>query len=171
MLKIYPASSANQDQIQSIAEQTFIETFGPFNSKAHITEYVQQNLNLTKVAEEVADPRTHFFLAIDDGQVVGYLKVNEFGSQTENGLRDSLEIQRIYVLKKYHSKKVGAQLMKLAIQLATQFQVTFIWLGVWEHNERAIQFYEKFGFKRFGQHTFMMGDRPQTDWLMKRPMN
>ena len=29
-----------------------------------------------------------------------------------------------------------------------------VWLGVWENNFKAIRFYKKYGFKKFGQHSF-----------------
>ncbi|NLA43929.1 GNAT family N-acetyltransferase, partial [Candidatus Saccharibacteria bacterium] len=39
--------------------------------------------------------------------------------------------------------------------------------GVWEHNDKAIRFYEKLGFRPFGEHLFMLGSDPQTDLLMR----
>jgi ribosomal protein S18 acetylase RimI-like enzyme len=41
---------------------------------------------------------------------------------------------------------------------------------VWEHNQRAIGFYEKIGFERFGQHIFLLGRDPQNDWSMKKKL-
>jgi len=43
----------------------------------------------------------------------------------------------------------------------------YVWLGVWEKNERAIAFYTKNGFKVVGHHLFKLGDDIQTDYLMK----
>ena len=40
------------------------------------------------------------------------------------------------------------------------------WLGVWENNFRAIKFYRKYGFKKFGQHSFLLGKDLQTDYLL-----
>ena len=40
------------------------------------------------------------------------------------------------------------------------------WLGVWENNFRAIKFYEKYGFKKIGQHNFLLGNDLQTDYLL-----
>ena len=45
---------------------------------------------------------------------------------------------------------------------------TYVWLGVWEENHRALQFYEKNGFTVFGKHDFVLGDDVQTDLMMKR---
>lgn len=41
-------------------------------------------------------------------------------------------------------------------------------LGVWEHNHRALRFYEKNGFIAFGTHIFQLGNDQQTDILMKK---
>ena len=43
-----------------------------------------------------------------------------------------------------------------------------VWLAVWEHNARAIRFYEKHGFARVGEQLFRLGADTQTDWLMAR---
>ena len=45
-----------------------------------------------------------------------------------------------------------------------------IFLGVWEYNRRARRFYEKNGFYRIGQHIFVMGDDPQTDFLLRKDL-
>jgi ribosomal protein S18 acetylase RimI-like enzyme len=43
-----------------------------------------------------------------------------------------------------------------------------VWLGVWEHNPRAISFYRKFGFVEAGEQTFHPGRDPQRDIVMVR---
>ena len=82
-----------------------------------------------------------------------------------------IEIERIYVRKEYLGKKVGGLLMKKCLELAQQKGYTLVWLGVWEHNAKAIAFYEKWGFEKFGSHAFLLGNDLQTDWLMKKNLN
>lgn len=89
-------------------------------------------------------------------------------SQTENTDENALEIERIYVLKEFLGKKVGQVLYEKAIEISTQKEVDFVWLGVWEENQRAIRFYHKNGFEAFDKHVFQLGDGKQTDILMKR---
>jgi len=43
-----------------------------------------------------------------------------------------------------------------------------VWLGVWEQNNRALAFYQKFGFKKTGDHIFCVGDDPQRDVILSR---
>ena len=81
----------------------------------------------------------------------------------------ALELKRIYVLKEYQSKKIGAALMAYALQLADEKKYEMVWLGVWEHNYKAQSFYKKCGFTDTGDsHDFPIGNTPQTDnWLIK----
>ena len=74
---------------------------------------------------------------------------------------------RIYVLSSFHGKKVGQLLYDHALQIAREKNVQFVWLGVWEENPRAIQFYKKNGFIEFDKHIFKLGDDLQTDIMMK----
>ena len=56
-----------------------------------------------------------------------------------------MELQRIYTIREYIGKGVGAKLMKEVIREAKERGFNCLWLGVWEKNERAIKFYEKWG--------------------------
>ena len=46
-----------------------------------------------------------------------------------------------------------------------------IWLGVWERNDRAISFYEKWGFATVGTKEFVLGSDAQTDLVMERSIS
>lgn len=81
-----------------------------------------------------------------------------------------MEIARIYALQSYIGKGVGSALMKKCIDQACELNKEIIWLGVWEKNQKAIHFYRKWGFEKFGTHIFILGDDPQTDWLMKKEL-
>jgi ribosomal protein S18 acetylase RimI-like enzyme len=60
--------------------------------------------------------------------------------------------------------------MEKTMDYATSNKFEWIWLGVWEKNYKAQQFYARWGFERFSEHTFWMGDDPQVDWLLKKKL-
>ena len=60
--------------------------------------------------------------------------------------------------------------MQKAIAFAAQEQKEWIWLGVWEYNQTAIDFYTAFGYEKFAEHEFILGDDVQLDWLMKKKL-
>ena len=88
-------------------------------------------------------------------------------SQTEIKKDDSVEIERIYVLKKFQGRKIGQLLFEKSLEAADSRKADYLWLGVWEENQKAIEFYKKNGFIEFDRHIFRLGDDDQTDIMMK----
>ena len=80
-------------------------------------------------------------------------------------------MERIYVLKEKHGQQVGKIMIERAVEFARERNVTFVWLGVWEKNEKAIKFYERNGFKKYSTHKFIVGDDVQDDIIMKFELN
>ncbi len=153
--------------LQQIGRQTFFETFASGNTEENMKKYLEDDFSSDKVKAELNNANSEFYFVFFDNKVIGYLKLNFGYSQTE--LRDdtALEIERIYVLKEFHGKKVGQLLYDKAIQVAKQMNADYIWLGVWEENTRAINFYKKNGFVEFDKHIFKLGDDEQIDIMMK----
>ncbi|MGS7457653.1 GNAT family N-acetyltransferase, partial [Mycobacterium tuberculosis] len=77
-------------------------------------------------------------------------------------------LERIYISKAYWSAGLGQLLLDHAISQAVACGAKRLWLGVWEHNKRALRFYRRNGFTECGSHKFVMGDDVQTDILMER---
>jgi len=155
------------EQLQEIGRQTFYETFSDKNSKENIRMYLEQGFNYEKVAAELNNPNSEFYFATLDNKVIGYLKLNYGQSQTELQDDKALEIERIYVLQEFHGKKVGQLLYEKAMKVAKEKNIEYVWLGVWEENSRAINFYKKNGFVEFDKHIFRLGYDEQTDIMMK----
>lgn len=155
-------------QLQTIGRQTFTETFAAHNSAENMAKYLDEAYSEEKLNAELKDPNSVFYFAEFDNQVIGYLKLNFGISQTELKDNKALEIERIYVMKEFHGKKVGQLLYDKAIEVAKEKKVDYVWLGVWEQNHKAIQFYKKNGFFEFDKHVFVLGDDAQTDIMMKR---
>ena len=166
-IQIQKISLAEIDQLQKIGRQTFKETFSESNSEENMKNYLEEGFSKDKLIAELNDKNSEFYFARLEEEVIGYLKVNFGDSQTE--LKDSkaLEIERIYVAKKFHGKSIGQLLYNKAIEVAKQKSSEYVWLGVWEENPRAISFYKKNGFVEFDKHIFKLGNDEQTDIMMK----
>jgi ribosomal protein S18 acetylase RimI-like enzyme len=166
-MKIRNVNIQDIEKLKGIGKRTFTETFSSDNSEENITEYLDNGFSTEKLKTELTDKNAEFYFAELKGRVIGYLKVNSGQSQTEIKDKNYLEIERIYVLKEYHGKKVGQLLYEKAIKIAKSKNAEYVWLGVWEKNPRAIKFYEKNGFLAFDKHIFKLGNDKQTDLMMK----
>ncbi|RXK86512.1 GNAT family N-acetyltransferase [Filimonas effusa] len=167
-LKVTKASVDDLAAIQRIGRQTFFETFAGSNTGADMDKYLEENFSNKKIETELETPGTAFFMAKSDDTPVGYLKLNSGKAQTELQDDTSLEIERIYVLADYHGKKVGQLLLDKALEQAVLQNKSYVWLGVWEENTKAIKFYAKNGFEAFDKHIFRLGNDEQIDIMMKK---
>jgi GNAT superfamily N-acetyltransferase len=156
--------------IAAISRKTFYDTFAEQNSQENIDMHMAQYYSPEKIRAELNDPCNTFLLAYDDNRIVGYAKMNEHEKEESRDLEDPVEIERIYSVKECIGKGIGRQLMEKCLAIAREKNKKEIWLGVWEYNHRAIDFYQRWGFEKFGEHNFPVGLDPQTDWLMKKSL-
>jgi ribosomal protein S18 acetylase RimI-like enzyme len=166
-IEIIPVNAEDVLQLQYIGKETFSQAFSDINSPENMEKYLEESFAVNQLSVELNNEESQFYFAKSNDNVIGYMKLNTGSAQKENPKENALEIERIYVLKEYHGKKVGQMLYDKAIQVAEQKGVDHVWLGVWEKNQRAIAFYKKNGFTDFDQHVFMLGDDRQIDIMMK----
>lgn len=165
------ADSQDLYLLHGISTETFVQTFAEVNTKEDMDKYLTERLSLAQLTTEFNHPGSAFYFALLNNQVIGYLKINTGAAQTELKEPDGFEVERIYVLKEYKGKNIGRVLLDKAIEIAIDQKATYIWLGVWEENYRAIRFYEKNGFSVFDRHIFKLGNDEQTDLMMKRSLD
>ena len=156
--------------LQTISRATFLEAFAADNDEQNMTQYLQENLSIERLTAELSAPCSEFYFAESGTKPIGYMKINYATCQTEPQGENNLEIERIYVFKEHYGKGVAQALFQKAIDIAAHHNAENIWLGVWEHNHRALAFYRKNGFIEFGRHVFMLGTDAQTDILMRREL-
>lgn len=161
---VRPESAAALAELKAA---TFSDTFAGSNDPAHVASHLNREFTASAVAATLSDERSTTWWLLDGGAPVGYLKVNRGGSQTEPNLSEGLELEQIYVLAEYHGQGLGGRLLRHAIDTAKEERFPFVWLGVWEQNERAIAVYSHHGFVPFGDHSFLFGDEEQRDVLMR----
>ena len=158
------------NELQQIGRQTFTETFEKYNSEENLNQYLNVSFGREKLLKELNNPESNFYFAFSGSVLAGYLKINFGDAQTELVDDLTMEIERIYVLKDFQGRKVGQALFQKALDVAAETSCTHVWLGVWEHNNKALNFYRKNGFEEFDKHVFRIGEDEQTDFLMKRPI-
>ena len=155
------------ENVKYISEKTFYETFSEDNTEENMENYLKENFSYDKMTSEISNTYSKFYIVESNDEVVAYMKINFDKAQTEEGYDNTLEVQRIYVLEDFKGKRIGKALIQKAIEIGKESNVDYLWLGVWEHNIKAIGFYEKLGFKKFDTHIFKLGDDEQVDHLMK----
>lgn len=172
MLVTRPAGPADAELLADLALRTFNDAFAghPLNRPEDMAAYTAEAFAPDRLRAELADTAAVYLLAEVGGEPVGYAKL-AFGP-AEPGVTGErpAELCRLYAEQRHLGRGVGPALMAECLAEAAGRGCDVIWLGVWEHNPRAQNFYRKWGFVEVGSHVFQLGTDAQTDLLMQRPV-
>jgi ribosomal protein S18 acetylase RimI-like enzyme len=169
-IHIKRADKNDAQLLSDLSNITFIETYRGNFSDEDLSAFMDDYFNETAIAEELQNADDFYYIAFINGFPAGYMRLKEDDAEYPLSKKyKAIHLKRIYVLKEYHSKKIGAALMSFALRFAAEKNYEMMWLGVWEHNQKAKLFYKKWGFTDIGDsHNFPIGNTPQTDnWLIK----
>jgi len=156
------------DTLIEVSRSTFISAFEKDNDPEDFKSYIAKAFNKDKMRTELMNPYSSFYFMVkDELGMVGYVKINRKDAQKEQFDNNAIELERIYVLKEFQGRRIGQEALTLVIEVAKTHEASCLWLGVWEKNVKAIDFYERHGFKKFGQHPYLIGKDEQYDWMMK----
>ncbi|MFJ2043748.1 GNAT family N-acetyltransferase [Paenibacillus taichungensis] len=169
-VEIRACSREDLQKLQEISIETFNDTFKDQNSPDNMRAYLERAFNAKQLEDELSNSCSDIFFVYYNEELAGYLKVNREGAQSEQRSDASLEIERIYIRKKFQMHGLGKYLLNKAMETALEHKKKEVWLGVWEKNDNAIAFYKKMGFVQTGSHSFYMGDEEQIDFIMVKTL-
>ena len=169
-IEIKSADKNDAQLLSDLSTITFIETYHRGCPEKDIIDFIDENFNKEAIAEELNNPEDFYFIVYVNKFPAGYMRIGE--DYDEYPLREkynAIHLKRIYVLKNFQGKGIGAALMKFALAFASVRNYELLWLGVWEYNKKAMLFYEKWGFEdRNLPYNFYTGSTTHTDyWLIK----
>ena len=157
--------------LRELSIASFRETYDAHNTKVDMELHNDKHFNLRQLLGEIEDKGNWFFIAEVDNIPAGYIKLRTSERPASlQGLKH-IELERIYALKRFQGAGLGKLLLHKCIDTGIKNGYEVLWLGVWKQNEKAIAFYTKQGFTIFGEHTFILGQDQQSDWLMKKALN
>lgn len=103
----------------------------------------------------------NLLVAKHNNKIIGFVG---YGEHRDDALTNCGEVFAIYVLADYHGQKVGYTLMNAALEKLSAYDKIAVW--VLKGNEKAIRFYEKFGFRFDGRSQEIMLGAPNTELRM-----
>jgi ribosomal protein S18 acetylase RimI-like enzyme len=165
------AQSADAQLLADLGSRTFDETFAESNRPEDLEAFLRATYGLAQQRAELADPRLRYFVGVLEGLPSGFAMLRDGTSDPSVTGSDPIELARIYVVRAASGCGIGSALMESVIAEARSLARRTLWLGVWEHNHRAQEFYQRWGFHAVGQHIFMVGSDPQIDLVMVRSLS
>jgi diamine N-acetyltransferase len=166
---VRPAVAADASELSELAERTFRDAFSDLNTPENMDLHCAAAFSPAAQAAEIANPAIHTVVAESTGRLVAFAQVHLHSEPPAFvSVSPSVELHRIYVDQAFHGTGLARALMAYALEKAEEQGAAAVWLGVWEHNPRAIRFYQRLGFAEVGDHVFVVGTDPQRDLVMIR---
>lgn len=165
---IRTAQPSDAEQLAALAERTFRDTFASSNTQEDMEHHCQSSYSKEHQLKEIQNPNWITLVCENENMLVGYAQMRweEFPSCVE--AKTPREILCFYVDKPWHGRGIAQEMMRACLAELKKRDTDAVWLGVWEHNPRAIAFYTKFGFVEVGEHIFQLGSDAQRDVIMMR---
>jgi GNAT superfamily N-acetyltransferase len=165
------AVASDEAVLAELGRSTFYDTFTGTCTEKDMEEVLETFYNLKQVAEELQDPEDYYYIAWINDLPVGYVRI-KFHRPFPIPLletKNAIELKRLYVVKSYIGKGIGKLLMDFTEDFARTKNYEYLYLSVWEFNERAKKFYQNCGFiDSLIPNDFPLGSTPQTDyWYYK----
>jgi GNAT superfamily N-acetyltransferase len=176
------AGPADADEVAALAARTFALACPPTTTAAAIAEHIRTVLSPARFGAHLADPAHRVVLAEVEGRPVGYTMVvaappADADVAAALRLRPEVELSKVYVERGSHGAGLARPLMAATLRVARELAGergrdadAGIWLGVNEHNARAIRFYERSGFRIVGTRSFRLSDAVETDHVMEQAL-
>ncbi|RIJ57573.1 GNAT family N-acetyltransferase [Clavibacter phaseoli] len=176
------AAPADADDVAALAARTFALACPPTTTAAAIAEHIRTVLSPARFRAHLADPARRVVLAEVEGRPVGYTMVVAAPPADADvagalRLRPEVELSKVYVERGSHGAGLARPLMAATLRVARELAGergrdadAGIWLGVNEHNARAIRFYERSGFRIVGTRSFRLSDAVETDHVMEQAL-
>ena len=144
--------------LEGIGKVSFLEAHGNSAPEEVVTEYVNKNYNESVLAAQLSNPDNIYHLIYHIGMAAGYSKMMYATEQIAIPLPNVTKLERLYLLKDFYGLGLGLELLNYNIELSKKMNQAGMWLFVWKENHRAINFYNKAGFKITGSHDFKLSE-------------
>ncbi len=168
-LAIRRASVQDARALSLVGSAAMLETYAELVDGPDIVAHCEHRHAVAVYQAWLADPNAVIWVAETVRRnVIGYLVLTPATLPDDAPHPDDLEVQRIYVLSRYHGTGVGHALISRAIEESAARDARQVVLGVLKRNTRAVAFYRRQGFREIGTRVFQVGSARFDDFVFGR---
>jgi len=114
--------------------------------------YIEQHYNYQAFFNELNDPNITSWIISSHDKSVGIIKVNISKAVSRYSAKESMELERIYLIKDASGKGYGKAVLNFVVEFAISHNKTLLWIKAM-NQINPVDFYKKSGFKIIGQNT------------------
>lgn len=167
-ITIRQATLHDVEPLVELARSAFRDAYRRLDDPAELDAYVAEAFTTETFTAVVNDPASVLLVALapEDGQYIGYAHVAHSEAPPCVTGPTPVELARLYLRQGVIGKGYGAALMHAVHSVAREAGCQTIWLGVYDRNAVARNFYKRWGFVDVGTKDFMFGGVAYADPVM-----
>ena len=154
-LNIREAQKTDILNLTVLKQQVWISTYAVDGIRTEFSEYVLSVFTPDNIEKSLSDKNMVTFIAENDNHMIGCVDIS-FSTKCPNEIVDAPEVTVLYVLERFCGQGIGKQLLDKVVEYLKSEGHQALWLTVYHDNKRAINFYNKLGFKDKGVDYFEM---------------
>jgi len=159
-IRLQQATPGDAKVIAAVGRESFLETFASsFDKKEDLTNYINRTYDTEKIRRSISKNCNIFLMALAGTEIAGFGKMKNPAPNAKIAGSRQACVEKLYLSRRYQGRGAGALLMSEVLRLARDAGSDSLWLDVLITNERAIAFYEQFGFQKILRHFFMIGSQ------------
>ena len=162
------ATPEDAPTLAELGAATFIEAFGQLYTPADLQAFLAESHSPAGYAKALANPDYALWLAIRDGQAIGYAQAGPCGLPHADASPADGELKRLYLLKSAQNGGVGGALFEQALAWLERDGPRTLWISVWSENYGAQRFYGRHGFAFAGEYAFIVGEQRDREFMYRR---
>ena len=154
--------------LAALGARTFTESFGQLYSDADLQAFLDESHTPAAYARVLADPAYAVWLAVEDGEAIGYALAGPSGLPHADVAPGDGELKRLYLLASAQGGGIGARLFEQALAWLERDGPRTLWISVWSENYGAQRFYARYGFEQVGEYEFIVGRQRDREFIFRR---
>ncbi len=156
--------------LAQMGKATFSRSYECVIPQKDLADYTADAFSVKRITAELANPEIIYFLATCKLAPCGYAKLEPTPLPGGIDMPKPIELARLYASLGWMGKGIGTKLTEAGLEAAVQTGYQSCWLRVWDKNERAIEFYRRWGFSTAGAEPYFVGQNSEMVLIMTRPL-
>ncbi len=154
-----------------VGTQVFLDTYAPDGIRSTVAREVIDHFSTTAIAALLHDPATTFVVAESSGHLLGFVQWTRGATQALVPADSAVELDRLYVLPRFHGQGIGTLLLRHAETRAAAQRASTLWLTAWVGNHSALAFYARRGYQDLGATMYRFQDEQFENRVLARALD
>lgn len=165
-------TAGDTDALAELGRDSFNDAFAHLYASENLNMFLEKIYAPASIEAEIANPDRLYRVAVMDGELVGYCKLSlQTSFTTEIGTslagRKIMDLSQLYIRSDVTGQNIGDALTQWALKEARVRQYDDILLSVYAENYRAHRFYARYGFTKYADTYFMVGNHRDEEFLYR----